>query len=271
MKIGTREFNTKEKIYVMGILNLTPDSFSDGGKYAAIDKALLRTEEMIEEGADIIDLGGESTRPGSLPVSEEEEIRRILPVIEGIKKRFDVPLSLDTYKASVAQKGIEAGVDLINDIWGLQYEKEMAEVIAKENVSCCLMHNRKKKEYGNFISDVMDDFSKILEIAESAGIKKERIILDPGIGFAKDLGQNLQLVSELEQLQRLAYPVLLGVSRKSMIGETLQLPVEERLYGTLAVNIYGCLKGCSFLRVHDVRAHKEAVRMLEAIKESIKS
>ena len=266
MKIGTREFNTKEKIYVMGILNVTPDSFSDGGKYAAIDKALFRTEEMIEEGADIIDLGGESTRPGSIPVSVEEELERVIPVIEAVKQRFDLPLSLDTYKAAVAKEGIAAGVDLINDVWGLQYEKEMAKVIAEAQVSCCLMHNRKTREYKNYFSEIMADFSQILNTAYEAGIKKEKIILDPGIGFAKDTKQNLQLTAGLNKLMELGYPLLLGVSRKSMIGETLNLPVDQRLYGTIAVNIYGAMQGCSFLRVHDIRPHKEAVKMLEAIR-----
>lgn len=266
MKIGNREFDTERKIYLMGILNLTPDSFSDGGKYARIEEALFRTEEMVNEGVDLIDLGGESTRPGSIPVSVEEELERVIPVIEAVKQRFDLPLSLDTYKAAVAKEGIVAGVDLINDIWGLQYEKEMAKVIAEAQVSCCLMHNRKTREYKNYFSEIMADFSQILNTAYEAGIKKEKIILDPGIGFAKDIKQNLHLTAGLNKLMELGYPLLLGVSRKSMIGETLNLPVDQRLYGTIAVNIYGAMQGCSFLRVHDIRPHKEAIKMLEAIR-----
>lgn len=266
MKIGNREFDTERKIYLMGILNLTPDSFSDGGKYARIEEALFRTEEMVNEGVDLIDLGGESTRPGSIPVSVEEELERVIPVIEAVKQRFDLPLSLDTYKAAVAKEGIAAGVDLINDIWGLQYEKEMAKVIAEAQVSCCLMHNRKTREYKNYFSEIMADFSQILNTAYEAGIKKEKIILDPGIGFAKDTKQNLHLTAGLNKLMELGYPLLLGVSRKSMIGETLNLPVDQRLYGTIAVNIYGAMQGCSFLRVHDIRPHKEAIKMLEAIR-----
>lgn len=266
MKIGNREFDTERKIYLMGILNLTPDSFSDGGKYARIEEALFRTEEMVNEGVDLIDLGGESTRPGSIPVSVEEELERVIPVIEAVKQRFDLPLSLDTYKAAVAKEGIAAGVDLINDIWGLQYEKEMAKVIAEAQVSCCLMHNRKTREYKNYFSEIMADFSQILNTAYEAGIKKEKIILDPGIGFAKDIKQNLHLTAGLNKLMELGYPLLLGVSRKSMIGETLNLPVDQRLYGTIAVNIYGAMQGCSFLRVHDIRPHKEAIKMLEAIR-----
>lgn len=266
MKIGSRDFDTKRKIYLMGILNLTPDSFSDGGKYTRIEEALFHTEEMVKEGADLIDIGGESTRPGSIPVSTEEELYRVIPVIEAVKQRFDIPLSLDTYKAVVAKEGIAAGVDLINDIWGLQYEEEMAKVIAEAQVSCCLMHNRKKAEYEDYFFDIMADFSRILETAHKAGIKTEKIILDPGIGFAKDTKQNLQLTAGLNKLMELGYPLLLGVSRKSMIGETLNLPVDQRLYGTIAVNIYGAMQGCSFLRVHDIRPHKEAIKMLEAIR-----
>lgn len=268
MQIGKKDFKVNEHTYLMGILNVTPDSFSDGGQYFEKDRILYRAEEMIEEGADLLDLGGESTRPGAVLVSEEEELHRIIPAIEAIKKNFDIPISLDTYKAQVAKEGIRAGADLINDIWGLQYDGKMAKVLAEYQVPCCLMHNRKKLEYQDFINEVMADFTKIIHRANEAGIKDENIILDPGIGFAKDTSQNLKLLSEIKLLKALGYPVLLGVSRKSVIGNTLNLPVEQRLNGTIAVNVYGMLEGCAFLRVHDVRQHKEAIKILEAIKES---
>ena len=266
MFIGGKEFKTKEKTYLMGILNFTPDSFSDGGKYSRIDRALFRVQQMIEEGADLLDIGGESTRPQATPVEVSEELSRVIPIIEAIKKNFDIPLSLDTYKAIVAEEGIKAGADLINDIWGIQREQDMARVIARYQVPCCLMHNRKVGEYQDFIKDVMDDFSNILHTAERAGIKEENIILDPGIGFAKDTAQNLALLSQLKVCKELGFPILLGVSRKSVVGNVLNLPVEERLNGTLALNILGYMEGCAFLRVHDVRPHKEALTMLEAVK-----
>ncbi|MBR5578919.1 MAG: dihydropteroate synthase [Lachnospiraceae bacterium] len=266
MVIGGKEFKTKEKTYLMGILNFTPDSFSDGGKYSGLDRALFRVEEMVKEGADILDLGGESTRPGATPVEVSEELNRVIPVIEAVKKNFDIPLSLDTYKAVVAEEGIKAGVDLINDIWGLQQGEDMARIIAKYQIPCCLMHNRKQGEYQNFIEDIMSDFSSIIHTAIKAGIRKENIILDPGIGFAKDTKQNLVLLSRLKELKVLGFPLLLGVSRKSVVGNILKLPVEERLNGTLALNILGYMEGCAFLRVHDVRPHKEALTMLEAVR-----
>ena len=185
MLIGNKEFETKGHTYVMGILNVTPDSFSDGGKWNDRDSALWHVEDMISQGADIIDVGGESTRPGYTQISEEEEIARIAPVIEGIKSEFAIPVSLDTYKAAVAEAGIVAGADLINDIWGLRYDDRMAQVIAKSGLPCCLMHNRKEAVYDNFMSDVISDLKKTLALAAEAGIAEDRIILDPGVGVAK--------------------------------------------------------------------------------------
>lgn len=265
MQIGNRNFETQHHTYLMGILNVTPDSFSDGGHYQNMDSILFRVEEMIQEGMDILDVGGESTRPGYTPISVQEEIQRIYPVIEVVKKNFEIPISLDTYKSEVALAGIQAGADMINDIWGLQYEETMAEVIAEHNVACCLMHNRTLDVYQNFIKEVMDDFQKIIEIAKKAGISDEKIILDPGVGFAKNYQQNLEIIKHIEELKKFSYPILLGTSRKSVIGLTLNLPVSERLYGTLATSAYGVLHGCSFLRVHDIKANKEVVKMLESI------
>lgn len=265
MQIGNRNFEIGTHTYVMGILNVTPDSFSDGGKFDQLDAALHHVEEMIREGADIIDVGGESTRPGYEQILEEEEIARVAPVIEQIKARFDIPVSLDTYKASVAAAGIHAGVDLINDIWGLKGDARMAEVIAKSGLPCCLMHNRKEAFYQNYIQDVLADLEETLEIAKKAGIERDKILLDPGIGFAKTYEQNLFLLQQLEVLHSFGCPILLGTSRKSVIGLTLDIPASERVIGTVATTVMGVMKGCSFVRVHDIRENVEAIKMTEAV------
>lgn len=265
MQIGNRNFEIGQHTYVMGILNITPDSFSDGGRYNNLDSALFRVEEMLKEGADIIDIGGESTRPGYEVISADEEITRVVPVIKQIKERFDIPVSLDTYKPDVAKAGIEVGADLINDIWGLKADDKMAEVIAKADIPCCLMHNRKEAVYDDYIQDVLADLEESLIIARNAGIANDKIILDPGIGFAKTYEQNLELLNKLEILHSFGYPVLLGTSRKSVIGLTLNLPTEERVAGTLATTVLGVVKGCSFVRVHDIKENAEAIKMTEAI------
>ena len=265
MQIGNRNFEIGHHMYVMGILNVTPDSFSDGGRYNNTDAALFRVEEMIKEGADIIDVGGESTRPGYEVISTDEEIARVVPVIEQIKKRFDIPVSLDTYKADVAKAGIEAGADFINDIWGLKADENMAKIIAEADVSCCLMHNRKEAVYRDYIQDVLSDLEESLFLARNAGIANDRIMLDPGIGFAKTYEQNLELLNKIEILHSFGYPVLLGTSRKSVIGLTLNLPAEERLSGTLATTVMAVMKGCSFVRVHDIKENVQAIKMTEAI------
>lgn len=269
MKIGGREFDTENNCYVMGILNVTPDSFSDGGKYGRMDRALFRAEEMIEEGAALIDIGGESTRPGYTEIAAEEEIERVIPVIEKIKIKFNIPISLDTYKADVAKAGVAAGADLINDIGGLKKDGKMAEVIAEAGVPCCLMHNREKAVYHSFITDVIDDLRESLSTAEKAGIAAGRIILDPGIGFGKTYEQNLEMIAALDRLHVLGRPLLLGCSRKSVVGLTLTLPVDDRLEGTLVTTAVGVLKGCAFVRVHDVKANVRAVKMAEAIRNYI--
>ncbi|HBA50597.1 MAG TPA: dihydropteroate synthase [Lachnospiraceae bacterium] len=265
MRIGNREFQTKGHTYVMGILNVTPDSFSDGGKWNERDKALRHVEDMLKEGADIIDVGGESTRPGYTPLPEEEETARVLPVIEAVKAAFDVPVSLDTCKAKVAAAGIMAGADLINDIWGLKYDRDMAEVIAENGVPCCFMHNRKNTDYHSLVNDVTAELKESLVLAAKAGIAENKIILDPGIGFGKKYEQNLEILHHLEELERLGYPLLLGCSRKSVIGLTLDLPVDQRLEGTLVTTVFGVMKGCMFVRVHDVKENVRAVKMAEAI------
>lgn len=271
MKIGNREFDTANHTYIMGILNVTPDSFSDGGKWNDLDRALFHAEEMITEGASIIDIGGESTRPGYTILPDEEEIARVVPVIRAVKERFDIPVSLDTYKSPVALAGIEAGADMINDIWGLKYDDRMGDVIAKAGVACCLMHNRKEPDYKDYIRDLLADLEETMEMAERAGISREKICVDPGVGFGKTYENNLEIIGKLEVLHTFGLPVLLGTSRKSVIGLTLDLPACERVEGTLATTVVGVLKGASFVRVHDVKENMRAIRMTEAIKEAVSS
>lgn len=265
LKIGNREFQTEGHTYLMGILNMTPDSFFDGGKWNDRDRALRHVEEMLEHGADVIDIGGESTRPGYKKISDEEEIARVTPVIAAVKERFDVPVSLDTYKWRVAEAGIQAGADLINDIWGLKYDNKIAGVISKYGRACCLTHNRKTTDYADFMQDVAAELAESLYLAEQAGIPSDRIILDPGVGFGKTYEQNLEVLNSLEELRALGCPLLLGCSRKSVIGLTLELPEDQRLEGTLATTVLAVMKGCMFVRVHDVRENRRAVRMTEAI------
>lgn len=265
MKIGNREFDVRNHTYIMGILNVTPDSFSDGGKFNEMDKALYHVEEMLNQGMDILDIGGESTRPGYTLLPDEVEIERVVPVIEAVKSRFDVPVSLDTYKSRVALAGIEAGADLINDIWGLKYDDKIANVISKSGLPCCLMHNRKEADYRNFMEDVAADLAETIRLAGKAGIADDKIILDPGVGFGKTYENNLEIINSLEQLKVFGYPLLLGTSRKSVIGLTLDLPASERVEGTLVTTVFGVLKGCAFVRVHDIKENVRAVKMAEAI------
>ncbi len=268
MRIGNREFENHGKTYVMGILNVTPDSFSDGGRWNTLDAALKHAQEMKEQGADILDIGGESTRPGYTKISCEEEIERVVPVIEAVKARIEIPISIDTYKAPVARAAIVAGADLINDIWGLKADSEMAALIAETGAACCLMHNRKEAVYNDYIPDVLTDLQESLTLADQAGIDRSRVILDPGIGFAKSLEQNLILMNHLEVLHTLGCPILLGTSRKSMIGLTLNLPSDQREEGTLVTTVMAVEKGCMFVRVHNVQANARAIRMTEAIRNS---
>lgn len=265
MKIGNREFFETGHTYVMGILNITPDSFSDGGKWNDLDRALRHVEEMVAEGADVIDIGGESTRPGYTSVSIQEETERVMPVIESVKARFDIPISLDTYRPEVLSAGIAAGVSLANDIWGLKFDDKMACVISKSGLPCCLMHNRRKSVYQDFMQDLAADLAETLHIAEKAGIREDRIILDPGVGFAKSYEQNLEVIGCLEELKVLGRPILLGCSRKSVVGTALGLPKDQRMEGTLATTVVAVMKGCMFVRVHDVKENVRAIRMTEAI------
>lgn len=267
IRIGSREFSLGKQTYVMGILNMTPDSFSDGGKHNQLDEALGHAIRMIEEGADIIDIGGESTRPNYTMVSEDEEISRVVPVIEAIRRHTNHPISIDTYKSKVADAACRAGADLINDIWGLRYDPNMAKVAMKNKVPICLMHNRRTMNYKHFYEDFEDDLNTSIRIALEAGISRDDIIIDPGIGFAKTYDMNLYLLGHLSKLRELGYPLLLGTSRKSVIGLTLKEPVENRLEGTLATTVIAVMNDVEFVRVHDVAENIRAIRMTEAIKQ----
>lgn len=265
MIIGNRYFDTENNTYIMGILNVTPDSFSDGGRYQKMDAALAHAEQMVREGADILDVGGESTRPGHVQISDAEEIERVVPVIEALKREFDTPISVDTYKSAVALAAVHAGADLVNDIWGLKYDSAMASVIAQSGAACCLMHNRENMQYGKFLPDFLNDMRECVELADRAGISRNKIILDPGVGFAKTYEMNLEIIDHLEVLHELGLPVLLGTSRKSVIGLTLDLPSDQREEGTLVTTVYAVQKKCAFVRVHDVEKNRRAILMTRAL------
>ncbi len=265
MRIGKWQFQDTGKTYVMGILNVTPDSFSDGGSYDEASKALFQAEKMVKEGAHILDIGGESTRPGYQKISCQEEIERVCPVIEQIVEKIEIPLSIDTYKAPVAKAALEAGAHMVNDIWGLKGDESMAEVAANHKAAVCLMHNRKEPEYKNFTEELKEDLRKSIDLALEAGIEKDQILLDPGVGFAKSYEENLQAMAHMEELLDLGYPYLLGCSRKSVIGLTLDLPVDQREEGTIATSVLAVTKGAMFVRVHQVEKNVRAIQMTEAI------
>jgi dihydropteroate synthase len=265
MKIGNKEFNIGDKTYIMGILNVTPDSFSDGGNFNNLESALRQTEKMINEGADIIDVGGESTRPGHTVITEDEEILRVIPVIENIKKNFDIPISIDTYKSKVAEAALNVGADIVNDIWGFKRDKKIADVTKRFDAVCCLTHNRDNTKYINFMDEVLDDLRESVDIAVQAGISKDKIIIDPGVGFGKTYENNIEIINNVDRLNELGFPILLASSRKSVIGITLDLPVNERLEGTLATTVFGVIKGCGFVRVHDVKENKRIIMMTEKL------
>ncbi|MDT9027745.1 dihydropteroate synthase [Rossellomorea yichunensis] len=265
MKCGKYELNFSEKTLIMGILNITPDSFSDGGSFNELDQAVERAKEMVEMGADIIDIGGESTRPGHEAVPADEEISRVVPIIEAISQEVNVPISIDTYKAETARKALEAGASIINDVWGAKKDPEMAQVAAETGAPIILMHNRDNQGYSHFVRDAIQDLQESIFLVKEAGVKDDQIILDPGIGFAKTVQLNIEMMRNLDVLVSLGYPVLLGTSRKSIIGHVLNLPVEERMEGTGATVCYGIQKGCHIVRVHDVKEMARMAKMMDAL------
>ncbi|WP_286138324.1 dihydropteroate synthase [Bacillus sp. AFS055030] len=262
---GNYSLPIQNETIVMGILNVTPDSFSDGGRYNEIELAIQHAKKLIADGAKIIDVGGESTRPGAATVDVEEELRRVVPIITALAKEIDVPISIDTYKSEVAKQAVEAGATIINDVWGAKKDPKIAEVAAAYNVPICLMHNRTDENYYSLMSDLVCDLVESIQIAKRAGVKDEMIILDPGVGFAKSAEQNLEVLNQMEQIKALDYPVLLGTSRKRFIGEVLGTEVHERMEGTGATVCLGITKGCEIVRVHDVLAISRMTKMMDAM------
>jgi dihydropteroate synthase len=251
---------------IMGILNVTPDSFSDGGAYTTVETAVQQAIAMVKAGADIIDIGGESTRPGANYVTAEEEQRRVLPIIEALRSQVTVPLSIDTYKPETAEQALKAGAHILNDIWGCRKDRRMAKLAAEYRCPIILMHNREDRAYGNFLNDVVDDLRQSVAIARAAGVREEQIILDPGIGFAKTHEQNLQLMGNLHVVTELGYPVLLATSRKSTLRRVLQAEANDVLEATLTTTALGIYQGCTLVRVHDVKENKRVAMMADAIK-----
>ena len=277
-------FNWGTKTYVMGILNVTPDSFSGDGILQRDDQiaaAVAQAQQFAADGADIIDIGGESTRPGSTPVTEAEELARVIPVIEAVRAVISLPISVDTYRANVAEAALAAGASWINDVWGFRMDSHIAQVAAEANCPVVLMHNRSKPKdvaqeerlggryvgivYNDLIEDIKRELGESVALARQAGVKEENIILDPGVGFGKTVAQNLQLVNQLDQFKTMGFPILLGTSRKSFIGYTLDLPPEERLEGTAATVAIGIDRGADIVRVHDVKSIVRLAKMTDAI------
>lgn len=264
-RVGNWNLPLGIRTVVMGIVNVTPDSFSDGGRYQTVERALQHARQLVEEGADLLDIGGESTRPGAEAVSLDEELERVIPIVRRITSELDIPVSVDTYKAQVAKEAIQAGAHIINDVWGAKKDPLMTNVMAELDVPVILMHNRIQASYQDLMADIKKDLQESIDLVVQAGVKPERIWLDPGIGFAKDWQENMIVMKHLDNLVAMGYPVLLGTSRKSMIGKILDLPPSERLEGTLATVGFGIQKGCHVMRVHDVQATVRFCRMMDAL------
>ena len=260
-KIGSRAI-------IMGILNLTPDSFSDGGRFQTLDTALVQAKRMVAEGCDIVDVGGESTRPGATPVPEAEELKRVEPILAELARKLDAPLSIDTYKAAVARRAAELGAILINDVWGLQHDSGMADAVAEAETAVVIMHNRPERDAAiDILSDIRRFFDRSLALAQAAGILRERIILDPGVGFGKTSRQNVEAVARIGELRDYRLPVLIGVSRKSFLGSLVEVGVEGRLIATLAANLAAAASGAAIFRVHDVAEHVAAFKVFDTIRD----
>ncbi len=270
-KFGSVEYDLSSRTFIMGILNVTPDSFSDGGKYLNISEAIDHASRMIEEGADFIDVGGESTRPGSEPISELEELNRVIPVIEQLRKATHIPISVDTTKSAVAEKALQSGAVIVNDISSFHFDNRMPAVVSKYNASVVLMHTKDKPklmqqnpEYKNLISEIKSYLSEAINISIQNGIKQ--IIIDPGIGFGKKLEHNIEIFKRLKEFQELGYPILVGPSRKFFIGTILNLPIDERLEGTAAAVAVSIMNGANIIRVHDVKEMKRVSKIVDALK-----
>jgi dihydropteroate synthase len=266
VQAGKYTFDFGKRTYIMGILNVTPDSFSDGGDFIDIEAAILHAKQMVEDGADIIDIGGESTRPGFAEVNVEQELARVIPVIERLVREIDVPISIDTYKAEVADRAIQAGAVIVNDIWGMQKDPKMVEIVAKHQVPIILMHNQQGTDYSH---DIMEEICMFLrhsiDLGLQAGIKHENMILDPGIGFGKTSEQNVIVMARIGELNDLGCSILLGTSRKSFIGKILDLTPKERVEGTVATTVMGIMQGADILRVHDIKENSRAAKVTDAV------
>ncbi|SES22554.1 dihydropteroate synthase [Gracilibacillus ureilyticus] len=265
LRTKVKDFHYSKQTLIMGILNITPDSFSDGGNYSTVEKAVEQAKRMEQDGAHIIDIGGESTRPGHKAVSEKEELARVIPVIETLSNEVNLPISIDTYKAEVAKQAVNAGASIINDVWGAKREPKIAKVAAEYNVPIILMHNRKEAVYQSFVEDMLSDVKESVQIALDAGVDRNNIILDPGVGFAKSYEQNILAMKNLDKLKQLGYPVLLATSRKSVIGQTLDLPVDQRDEGTGATVCFGINKGVELVRVHNVEMTVRMAKMMDVL------
>ena len=284
LKIGNKTFDWGQRTFVMGILNITPDSFSGDGLYRQnnfVEAALRRAEKMSQEGADILDVGGESTRPGALQLSASEESDRVIPVIEALAKETDLVISIDSYKAQVVNAALSAGAHLVNDIWGLKADPDMGSLVAKRNVPIVLMHNRSKPgneelqerlgaryvgvDYKDLLADIKQELLDSINLAQTAGIADENIIIDPGIGFGKTVEQNLTLLNRSNEIREFGFPTLIGSSRKSFIGYTLDLEADQRLEGTAATVAIAIARGADLIRVHDVETMVRVARMTDAI------
>lgn len=269
---GTAHYDLTSRPFVMGILNITPDSFSDGGRFANPQDAIRHGVRLAAEGADFLDVGGESTRPGSDPVSVEEELRRVIPVITGLRTAVTIPISVDTYKSDVAREALRAGATIVNDISGLTFDLRMASVIAEEQATAVIMHIKGKPKtmqenphYDDLLGEILAFLQTNAESARSSGI--QQIIVDPGIGFGKTLKHNLELIKRLREIAALGYPVLVGPSRKSFIGSILDLPPDQRLEGSIAASVICAMNGASIVRVHDVKETVRALKMVRALQE----
>ena len=272
LELGQKTLDFYSRTHLMGVLNVTPDSFSDGGKFFKLEEAIKQGLKLTEEGVDMIDIGGESTRPGSEPVTIEEELRRVIPVIEELTKRIKIPISIDTYKSKVAKEALDSGASMVNDISGLRYDPEMKKVVAKYDVPVVLMHiqgtpknMQENPRYDNLLEEIKNYLSESISIAEEAEIDENKIIIDPGIGFGKTLEDNLKILKNLVEFKSLGRPIMIGVSRKSFIGKILDLPTDERLEGSLASMAVAIMNGANILRVHDVKESKRVAKLVDAI------
>jgi dihydropteroate synthase len=281
---GYQNFEWGQRTYVMGIINATPDSFSGDGLMSGqemVAAAVRQAQHFAADGADILDIGGESTRPGSQPISAEEELARVIPVVTAVQTAVNLPISIDTYRAAVAEKALEAGANWVNDVWGLRMDDQMARLVAEAGCPIILMHNRSQPKnveqaerlggrhlgiaYDDLIADIKRELQESIDLAMTAGVRESQIILDPGVGFGKTVAQNLQIINQLDQFKTMGFPILMGTSRKSFIGYTLDLPPEERLEGTAATLAIGIDRGADVVRVHDVKAMVRVVRMTDRI------